>query len=109
MVMAWAWPPAAETAIVSPILAWAARRVRAPSAISRLVLGRRPDTGAGTNDAPPGSGSTIASACTGPISSGAPDQAVVQAATCGSRRIAARAGRRPPPAVLLSMASQVTP
>src|ERR1700722_20748315 len=109
MVIGRARYPITETRTVAPILAWTCRRVLVPRAVSRLDRGRRPVTGAGTNESPPGAGSAIASAVTPPTSSGAPVQAVVHAATWRSPRIGASAGSSGSPAPLLTMASHVTP
>src|SRR5689334_18027426 len=83
--------------------------VFAPSAISWLVLGRRPAAGSGTNGVPPGSGSAIASKAVRPARNGAPVQQVVHAATRRSCSIVATIGRTSFAAALLAMASQVTP
>jgi hypothetical protein len=82
--------------------------VLVPSAISRLVLGRRPVTGAGMNGVPPGSGSAIASKAVPSARNGAPVQQVVHAATRGSCSTVATIGRTSFAAALLAMASQVT-
>src|ERR1035438_3626182 len=100
--------PSTETGRAQPIRARAWRGVRVPRAISGLVLGSRPVTGAGTKDEPL-AGSTSMSASAGPIWTGPPDLTVVQAATWGSRRAAATTGPTLTESVLLTATSHVTP
>src|ERR1700730_10000967 len=109
MVIGRAGDSSSETWMVAPTGACSCRRVRVPSAISRLVVGRRPVTGAGTNDAPPGISGTIAAKLVRPARNGAPAQPVAHAATCRSCLTVAIIGPVPVPELFVTAASQVTP
>ena len=80
-----------------------------PSTISPALLGSRPVTGVGTNDAPPGISSTIASNSARPARNGTPAENVADAATCRSCLTGAIIGPAPVPESLVMAASQVTP